>query len=106
MLSEEQKKVIEEYVEDKYYDKKKLLKYLEMHTIVGNEVFQYCDRKANMNMHDISPKASGYRKMKACIRMSDVQKLKIIHIHERPGYKREYLLGIADTPFWWGNIYY
>ena len=47
MLSEEQKKVIEEYVEDKYYDKKKLLKYLEMHTIVGNEVFQYCDRKAN-----------------------------------------------------------
>ena len=52
-----------------------------------------------MNMHDISPKASGYRKMKACIRMSDVQKLKIIHYQERPEYKREYLLGIADTPF-------
>ena len=52
-----------------------------------------------MDMHNISRKASGYRKMKACIRMSDVQKLKIIHYQERPEYKREYLLDIAGTPF-------
>jgi len=46
VISEKEKKVIEEYVDDKYYNKEKLLKYLELHTIVGNEVFQYCDRKA------------------------------------------------------------
>lgn len=47
MLNKEQMKIIDEYVEEKYYDKKKLLKYLEMHTIVGNEIFQYCDKRIN-----------------------------------------------------------
>jgi len=45
VINKEQHKIIEKYVDDTYYDKEKLLKYLEMHNIVGNEVFQYCDRQ-------------------------------------------------------------
>ena len=44
MLTKEQKKVIREYVDPDYYDTDKLTRYLEMHDIVGNEIFQYCDR--------------------------------------------------------------
>lgn len=50
MLNEEQLKIIDKYVEEKYYDKEKLVKYLNMHEIVGNEIFQYCDKKAKEYM--------------------------------------------------------
>lgn len=45
MLTIEQIKIIEEYVNDKFFDKEKLIKYLNMHNIVGNEIFDYVDRK-------------------------------------------------------------
>ena len=45
MLTKEQKKVIREYVNPDYYDIDKLTRYLEMHDIVGNEIFQYCDKR-------------------------------------------------------------
>lgn len=44
MLTKEQKKSIEEYVNPDYYDVDKLNRYLDMHNIVGNEIFQYCDK--------------------------------------------------------------
>ena len=45
MITLGQMKVIDEYVNDEYYDKEKLVKYLNMHTVVGNEIFDYVDRK-------------------------------------------------------------
>lgn len=45
MLTREQMILIDTYVQDEYYDKEKLIKYLNMHSIVGNEVFDYVDRK-------------------------------------------------------------
>lgn len=50
MITLEQMKVIDEYVNDEYYDKEKLVKYLNMHTVVGNEIFDYVDRK-NRNLN-------------------------------------------------------
>lgn len=44
MLTKEQRTVISEYVNPDYYDIDKLTRYLEMHDVVGNEVFQYCDK--------------------------------------------------------------
>lgn len=44
MLTIEQQAIIEACVDEKYYDKKRLLKYLIMHDIVGNEIFAYCDK--------------------------------------------------------------
>ena len=44
MTKAEIKKVIDQYVDEKYFDKDKLLKYLEMHQMVGNEIFEYCDK--------------------------------------------------------------
>ncbi len=38
------KKIVDEYVNEKYFDKDKLLKYLDMHQMVGNEIFEYCDK--------------------------------------------------------------
>ena len=46
MITPEEEKIILQYVDDSYYDRDKLIKYLSMHDIVGNEVFAYCDRKA------------------------------------------------------------
>lgn len=45
MLTKEENKIIEKYVNEKYYDKAKLIKYLNMHEFVGNEIFSYCDKK-------------------------------------------------------------
>lgn len=45
MLTLEENKIIDQYVNEKYYDKSKLIKYLNMHEIVGNEIFSYCDKK-------------------------------------------------------------
>lgn len=45
MLNSKQEKMIEEFVNDTYYDVARLKKYLAMHSVVGNEVFGYCDRR-------------------------------------------------------------
>lgn len=45
MLTEMQIAIINEYVDEQFYDKEKLVKYLSVHTQVGNEVFDYVDRK-------------------------------------------------------------
>ena len=45
MLTKEQRKVINQYVNPECYDVDKLIRYLEMHDTVGNEVFQYCDKR-------------------------------------------------------------
>lgn len=45
MLTAQEKKTIQKYVDGKYYDKEKLIKYLTMHDVVGNEIFSYCDRR-------------------------------------------------------------
>lgn len=50
MLTNKQMKVIDEYVSDEFYDKDRLVKYLNMHDFVGNEIFDYVDRKSrNLN---------------------------------------------------------
>lgn len=56
MLNTKQEKIIEKYVNDKYYDVARLKKYLSMHAVVGNEVFGYCDR------HILNKKESTYSK--------------------------------------------
>lgn len=45
MLTAQEKEIIKKYVDEKYYDKERLTKYLTMHDIVGNEIFSYCDRR-------------------------------------------------------------
>lgn len=46
MITPEEEKIVLQYVDDSYYDRDKLIKYLSMHDIVRNEVFAYCDRQA------------------------------------------------------------
>ena len=50
MLTNSQLKIIDKYVQEEFYCKKKLIKYLNMHDIVGNEIFDYVDRK-NRNLN-------------------------------------------------------
>ncbi|MCI9127625.1 MAG: helix-turn-helix transcriptional regulator [Eubacterium sp.] len=45
MLTKKELEIIEEYVDEEFYDKEKLIKYLSIHDVVGNEVFSYCDRQ-------------------------------------------------------------
>lgn len=45
MLSKEIVRIIDEYVDEKYFDTEKLKRYLSLHTVVGNEVFNYCDKR-------------------------------------------------------------
>lgn len=49
MISNNELKVIEQYIDKEFYDTEKLIKYLNMHDIVGNEIFSYCDRKTDAN---------------------------------------------------------
>lgn len=49
MLTKKELEIIEQYVDDEFYDKDKLIKYLNIHDVVGNEVFSYCDRQKNGN---------------------------------------------------------
>ena len=49
MLTAQEQKVIDQYVDETFYDKEKLLKYLNMHDVVGNEVFSYCDKHKGGN---------------------------------------------------------
>ena len=41
MLNEDQVKVIREFVPETYFDQERLIKYLNIHTMVGIEVFDY-----------------------------------------------------------------
>ena len=41
MLREDQIEVIKKYVPEKYFDQKKLIRYLTLHEMVGVEVFMY-----------------------------------------------------------------
>lgn len=49
MLTKKELGIIEQYVDEEFYDKEKLIKYLNIHDVVGNEVFSYCDRQKNGN---------------------------------------------------------
>jgi DNA-binding transcriptional regulator YiaG len=42
LLDEYDKEIIVEYVDEHYFDREKLEKYLSVHMIVGSEVFEYC----------------------------------------------------------------
>ncbi len=46
MITKEQEKMIRALVDSKYYDVEKMVRYLSMHDVVGNEIFQYCDIRA------------------------------------------------------------
>ena len=46
MITKEEKQFILKYVDAVHYDQEKLIKYLNMHDIVGNEIFSYCDKRA------------------------------------------------------------
>ena len=45
MITKQEQRFIEKYVDENFYDKVKLIKYLDLHDIVGNEVFSYCDKR-------------------------------------------------------------
>lgn len=49
MLTKKDLEIIEQHVDEKFFDKEKLVKYLSIHDVVGNEVFSYCDRQKNGN---------------------------------------------------------
>ena len=44
-MKEEQIALIREYVSNVFFDQEKLIRYLDMHTSVGNEIFAYVDKK-------------------------------------------------------------
>lgn len=45
MINQEQIDVIRKYVPDKYFDQERLIKYLSLHDMVGEEVFEYVAKK-------------------------------------------------------------
>jgi len=45
MITKAGMNIIEKYVDEEYFDREKLIKYLNMHSIVGNEIFLYCDKE-------------------------------------------------------------
>lgn len=47
MITTKEQQFIKKYVDNRFYDQEKLIKYLGMHDIVGAEVFSYCDRESN-----------------------------------------------------------
>ena len=47
MITTKEQLFIKKYVDNRFYDQEKLIKYLGMHEIVGAEVFPYCDRRSN-----------------------------------------------------------
>ncbi len=44
MITIAEMNIIKNYVDEQYFDREKLVKYLNMHSIVGNEIFSYCDK--------------------------------------------------------------
>ena len=51
MLTEKDKSIIEKYVDERFYNREKLIKYLSIHETVGNEVFEYCLKKEYASEH-------------------------------------------------------
>ena len=51
MLTEKDKSIIEQFVDERFYNRDKLVKYLSIHEIVGNEVFEYCLKKEYASEH-------------------------------------------------------
>jgi len=49
MITETEMNTIKQYVDEKYFDREKLIKYLNMHSVVGNEIFSYCDKGNESN---------------------------------------------------------
>ena len=47
MLTTDQERLVRSVVNPKYYDIDKMVRYLTMHDMVGNEIFQYCDKRIN-----------------------------------------------------------
>ncbi len=48
MISQEDRSFIMKYVDERYFDVEKLLRYLDMHQMVGNEIFEYVDKNLYM----------------------------------------------------------
>ena len=44
MITTKEQQFIKKYVDNRFYDQEKLIKYLGMHDVVGAEIFSYCDR--------------------------------------------------------------
>lgn len=42
MISEKEKNIVNQYVDERYFDRDKIMKYLSIHDTVGNEIFKYC----------------------------------------------------------------
>lgn len=49
MLNEQQLELIDTYVNVEYFDRKRLINYLNTHDIVGNEIFSYTNKTNNRN---------------------------------------------------------
>jgi len=47
MLTIEQLELINKYVNEDHFDKEKLIKYLDLHDVVGNEIFEIVDLETN-----------------------------------------------------------
>lgn len=45
MITHEQEQIIDEYVNEEYFDRDRIKRYLAVHDSVGNEIFSYCDKK-------------------------------------------------------------
>lgn len=45
MITTKEQQFIKKYVDNRFYDQEKLIKYLGMHEVVGAEIFSYCDRR-------------------------------------------------------------
>lgn len=42
MISEKEKDIINQYVDERYFDIDKIIRYLSIHDTVGNEIFKHC----------------------------------------------------------------
>lgn len=51
MISENDKNIIYKYVDKKYFDQEKIIKYLSIHDVVGNEIFDYCLKNVESDSH-------------------------------------------------------
>ena len=47
MITTKEQQFIKKYVDNRFYDQEKLIKYLGMHEVVGAEIFPYCDRRSD-----------------------------------------------------------
>lgn len=47
MITTKEQQFIKKYVDNRFYDQEKIIKYLGMHEVVGAEIFPYCDRRSD-----------------------------------------------------------